>query len=138
MPFSARNTRQFQFRLYAGILKEVLLLKRSDDQNSGTQIELTLRRVRRSRYVKTGQPIAGEETSDERCVFHIPAIELERVGVKYINALDRIIETRDDLLRTLKPARYWQPESTTSIETKMMENEVDVACLRIDPPVPAN
>jgi len=106
-------------------LESITLLKRSDDQQEGTVTSYKLFQCRRGRITKTGEPISHDMTSDHRASWHIPRVELDRVGVNYINAADRIVDYR---------GRYWQPESTTPIEIKIFENQLTIPCLRIDPP----
>ena len=74
---------------------------------------------------KTGETIQGDIASDTRCSWHIPKIEMDRVGVAYFNALDRIVD---------KHNRYWQPESPQTITTKLFEDHICIDCVRIDPP----
>jgi hypothetical protein len=80
---------------------------------------------RRSLITKEGEQIQGGVQTDHRTIWHIPRIELDRVGVKYINSLDRILDQQ---------GRYWQPEATTQITDKLFENHLDLQCLRVDPP----
>jgi hypothetical protein len=61
------------------------------------------------------------------------------VGIRLvdINAADRIVETHgDDNNQPLPPLywRYWEPESTTTIDQKLFLLELDIAAVRIDPP----
>jgi len=125
MPLNQRTTRTFTRTLYAGILQTVTLLKRNDDQQEGTIRSIQLFDCRQSRVFKTGEPIQGDMSVDHITMWHIPRRELDRVGVSYINAADRLID---------KQNRYWQPESNTVIEVKLFENEVDLQCKRTDPP----
>ena len=146
MPLNARNTRTVSRNLFmgTGYFKRVTLLKRDNDQQEGTVTAFTLFYARRSRIAKTGQPIQNDMGSDHRAVWHLQSRELERLRTKgvptavwYINALDRIVELTDDLGRPFPDGpRWWQPESTTGIDVKLFGNEIDVACVRIDPPEP--
>jgi hypothetical protein len=125
MPINAANQRVFHRTLFAGMLQTVILLKREDDQREGTVTAYKLFDVWRGQIYKTGQPIQGEMSSDHRATWHVPRVELDRVGVHYINALDRIVD---------KNGWYWQPESTTNIVTKLILVHLDIDCLRVDPP----
>lgn len=128
MPLNAANQRYFHRTLFAGILETVTLLKRGDDQQEGTVTAIQLFECRRGQITKTGEPLAGDETADHRTTWHIPRSEMDRVGVAYLNSLDRIVDGKN---------RYWQPESTTPITVKLFEVHVDVDCLRTDPPANA-
>ena len=125
MPLNPRNTRTFHRCLYAGILETVTLLKRGDDQKQGTVRAVKLFQCRRRQIQKTGQTIQGDMVSDHTTEWMIPKIELDRVGVAYLNNLDRIVDKKN---------RHWQPESPTTITVRLFENYVSVACLRVDPP----
>ncbi len=131
MPLNRNNTRVFQRTLYAGQMLTVQLLKRNDDQQEGTVTAFTVFDCRHGPMYRTGEPIQGDEGSDHRTTWHIPVIELRRVGVAYLNPADRIVDTEDGF------KRYWQPESTTIIQLKLWGNFVDVDCLRIDPTNPS-
>ena len=130
------NTRTQFRRMWAGKAKKVTLLKRDDDQKQGTVRAVTLFDCLPAQmgYTKTGEVIQGDMSSYMRLTWKIPAAELERNGVAYINALDRIVETLDDGGVVLPNPRYWQPEGTTSITVTMLENLVSIDCLRVDPP----
>lgn len=114
------------------MIKSVTLLKSGIDQQQGTVTSYLLFDVRRSRMIKNGEPIQNDMTANHSTTFHIPRYELDRIGINDINAADRIVETSD--FSPLNETRYWQPESTTSITVKLLENEVHVDCLRVDPP----
>lgn len=124
MPMNRRNTRTFHRRLFGGVAQKVRLLKRGDDLEQGTVTAYILFQCRQTRMTRQGGPIQGHTTSNTSCTWHVPVVELKRVGVHYLNALDRIVDSR---------GRYWQPESTTSIDEKMFENHVDLDCLAVDP-----
>lgn len=129
------NTRSQFRRMWAGKAKKVTLLKRDDDQRQGTVRAITLFDCKPDpRFVKTGEAIQGDMSSDVRRTWQIPAAELHKNGVEYLNALDRIVETTDDDGNALPFARYWQPEGTTNITVSNFENIVIIECLRIDPP----
>lgn len=125
MPLNRRNQRVFHRTLFAGMNQTVTLLKRGDDLQQGTVTAYTLFQVRRSLISKTGEQIVGGTQSDHRCIWHIPRVEMDRVGVTYINSADRIVD---------QEGRYWQPEATTEIVDKLLELHLDLQCLRIDPP----
>lgn len=125
MPLRAENCRTFTRSLFAGMLETVTLLKRDNDQRQGTVRSITLFDCRRGKISKTGQTIEDNMSSDNRTVWHIPRRELDRVGVAYLNALDRIVDKYGD---------YWQAESTTNIEVKLFKVEIDLECLAVNPP----
>ena len=122
MPLRHGNTRTFHRTLFGGFLETITLLKRKDDQQQGTVTSYTLFQCRRGLIIKTGEPLAGDMSSDHRTVWHLPRIELDRIGVPYISAADRIVDSQ---------GRVWQPESTTQIEDKLFENQLAIQCLRI-------
>ena len=124
MPLTRKTTRYFHRTLYAGELQTITLRKRGDDQQQGTTVDLLLFNCRPSRIYKTGEPIQGDISSDERCIWHIPREQLDRVGVDHLNAADIIID---------KFNRYWNPESNTTIVIQLFENMVNLDCLRVDP-----
>lgn len=125
MPMRPENQQRFHRTLYAGWNQTVTLLKRGDDQQQGTVRKVILFNCRWGQISKTGEPIAGDESSNHRRTLHIPVVEMLRVGVSYINAADRFVD---------RDGRYWQPESTTNIQTKLGEVHWCVDCLRVDPP----
>lgn len=127
MPIDIVNTRTFHRTLYSGLgmLKTVTLLKRNDDQQESVVTAYTLFEVRRSYIYKTDEPIQNDMSASYRTTFHIPRISLEKIGVAYINALDRIQEISD----TGSVLRMWEPESTTTITGKLFENHLCVECL---------
>ena len=125
MPLNARNQRSFHRKLLSGKLETIHLLKREDDQREGIVKCVKLFACWHGPITKTAEPIAGDMTADHSTTWHIPRQALKRVGVKWLNALDRI---RD------KHNRYWQPEATTLIIEKLAETHIDLYCLRVDPP----
>ncbi len=132
MPLSRENTKNFQCKLFVGWLETIQLLKRNDDQQQGTVRAVSVFNCRRSIMTKTGQTIQHEMSSNHRCVWHIPKSELLRVGILYINNLDRIVQLgKGD---PNEKGFVWQPESTENIEVKLGGNEIDLNCLRVDPP----
>jgi hypothetical protein len=136
MTLNRNNTRVFHRTLYAGLLKTITLIKRKDDQAEGTQTSYVVFQCRRSSISKTGEPIQGDMTVDHRTVWHIPRTEMIRIGVRYFSALDKIVEDHDDMNQPLPQAnwRYWQPEATTVIDTKLFQNSILLYCVRRDPP----
>ena len=136
MPLNARNTLIFHRTLYAGMLKTVTILKRGDDQQEGTVTAYTMYQCRRSRVNRTGEPIQHSMTSQVRAVWHMPHIEMKRLGINFFSAVDRIVETHDESNNPLPPEvwNYWQPESTTYILEKLFLNVHNLECLRVDPP----
>ncbi len=132
MPLSRNNQRNFQRKLFAGWLETVRILKRNDNQQMGTVRAVIVFNARRSIMTKTGQTIQHEMSSNHRCVWHIPKSELLRVGIFYINNLDRIEQLGNG--DPNEKGFFWQPESTENIEVKLGGNEVDLSCLRVDPP----
>lgn len=124
MPLNKNNTTTFHRTLYAGMLQQITILKRGDDQRQGEVVKYVLFECRRSVISKTGEPIAGEMTSSHRVTWHIPTIELQRVGINYLNSADRIIDDEEGCT--------YQPESTTSILLKTFSNHQNIDCLRIE------
>lgn len=124
MPLNRSNTKTFHRKLFAGILERVVLLKRGDDQQEGTVRALILYQCRQSMIHRTSEPIQGDMVVEHTSVWHIPHVELRRVGVSWLSSLDRIVD---------KFNRYWQPEATTMIDEKMFSNHIDLNCLRVDP-----
>jgi hypothetical protein len=123
MSLRKRKTRDFFRKLYAAELETVKLYKRGDDQLQGQIVTHIIFGVRfQTRIVKQGQTIEGSMSSDNRRMLHIPIKELERVGVRYINALD----TFED-----KEGRTWRPESTVPIISQLFENVVKISVLRV-------
>ena len=125
MPLNKANTRTFQRKLYAGQLQTITLLKRNNDQQEGTVVAHLIFDCRRGIINKTGQPIQKSMTSNHIATWHIPVSELERVGIKYINVLDRIVDEEND---------YWQPEADTYIDVKLFKNWTNIHCERVNPP----
>lgn len=109
------------------MLKTITLLHREDDQQEGTVTSFVLFNCRHSQISKSDQPISQEMSASHRVVWHIPRVELDRVGVNYINALDRIVEVAD----TGKVNRVWQVESTNTMTAKLFENHLCVETLLI-------
>ena len=124
MPLLTKNNcRTFHRKLYGGMgaLETVTLLKRGDNQQQGTVTQYTLHDIRHSPITKTGETITGDTVSDHHITWHIPRVELDRIGVYYLNPLDRIKDSQ---------GRYWQPESDTLITVKLMETHLCLECVR--------
>ncbi len=113
----------FHRYLFAGMNETLTLLKRLPDQQSGTVTSYLLFDCRRSVIHKAGEPIQGDMSSRHYTVWHIPIIEMERIGVSYIGPLDRIVNFEGT----------WQPESGQDISTKLIAQHIDVACLMVAP-----
>jgi len=128
MPLRRSTTRTFHRTLYAGMLESVRLLKRGDNQQQGTVTPYVLYQCRRSAISKTGQTLDGAQNVGNRTVWHIPRTELERVGINYLNPLDRI-EQLDEPER----GYIWQPEAPETIDVKLFANHVCVACKLVKP-----
>lgn len=132
MPLRRNNTKFFHRTLFAGQLETVRLLKRKDNQNQGVVTPYLLFQCRRSLITKTAETLQGDMIAGHACTWHIPFSELERVGVHYLNPLDRILQ-----LDGMEAGRVWQPEATTIITIKLFGNHFDIDCLRVDPPTEA-
>lgn len=126
MPMRRVLCRQFHRRLFGGQMQKIQLLKRGDDQAEGTVVSLILFQCRHSLIVKTGEPLAGDMASGSRTVWHIPRTELDRVGVAYLNAGDRIREIDGP-----NSGRVWMPESTDEITVKLFATHLDVMCTEL-------
>lgn len=120
----------FHRRLYAGMLEKIRLLKRGDDQQQGTVTAYVLYEARRSSIQKAGQTLDGEMNVDHTTVWHIPTSELRRVGINYLNPADIIEQLEGE-----EKGNQWQPEATTSIESKLFTTHAHVACLMYKPAV---
>lgn len=128
MPMNKRNTKTTYRTVFAGMVESVTLLKRGDDLQQGTVRAIVLFNCRKSMIHKTGEMIQRDEQTNHRVVWHIPTIELERVGVAYINPTDRIVQREG-----VEKGWTWMPEATTLISLKLLSNEWDLHCLRTDP-----
>lgn len=124
MPLNKRNTRGFHRTLYAGNLEEVRLLKRNPNFDASVVTAYQLYECWWSRITKQGEQHDNDTMSNHRRTLHIPKSELDRVGVAYINPLDRFVDEQ---------GRYWQNEGDEPIEIKLWENHIDVNCRRTDP-----
>lgn len=123
MAFINRSTnRSFHRRLYGGtgVLRTLTLLKRGDDQQSGQVRSVKLFNCRRGQVTKSGEPIQGDIAAGTAVTWHIPQAELDRAGVRYLSALDRLVDARD--------GHTWMPEADTNIITKLDGAHVCVDC----------
>lgn len=123
MPITKKNHRVFHRSLYAGELQSITLYKRGPDQQQGAIVTYTLYQCRRSIITKAGEPILGDMASAHRVFWHIPRIELDRVGVAYISAADKIYDPVENIT--------YQPESTQTIMMKLFSNMIKVECVRL-------
>ena len=120
------NQRTFHRTLYGpGILETVTLLKRGNDQKQGTVTSYTLYDCRWSMIHKTGNTIQVNMLVWDKRTLHIPIIEMERIGVTFFNPLDRFVDAE---------GRYWQPEATTELTVKLLQQHWCVDCLPVNPP----
>lgn len=120
------NVNLIHLTLYGpNILEPIQILIRGDDQKEGTITKYTIFNARRSGLSKRGQAIFGEMSSDHRCTWHIPRIELQQNGIAYTNVLTQIIDVSN---------RWWEPESGDTILHKVWSEHVCLPCVRIDPP----
>lgn len=124
MPMNAQNQRGFERKLFAGMLETITLFKRGDDQREGTVKALTVFNARRGKIYKSGEPLRGDMATGHGATWHIPRPELDRVGVAYLNNLDRIVD---------KQGRTWQVESPSPIEVKLFQVHVDLHCVLANP-----
>lgn len=116
------NSRILHRRTYAGNLLTVTLLKRGNDQAMGTVTSYTLYQCRIRRRYHTGEPLSRSLASGDRSEWRIPVCELARVGVDYLNALDRIVD---------QWGHVWQPESTENLDIHLFDNLVNVPVRRV-------
>jgi hypothetical protein len=124
MPLNKRNTRTRHRVLYGGQLESVTLLKRDDGhlrQNVVTTYTLFQCRWQ-SPLSRSGQNLDGDITSYNSRTLIVPQVELYRVGVKYVSALDRFVDEQE---------RTWQPESNTDIDERLFLNYWKINCLRV-------
>lgn len=125
-----RNTsRTFHRRLYAGQMEKLKILKRNDDQQQGTVVALVMYQCRRSDVMKTGEPLQNDMSADHRTVWHIPRIEMDRLGINYFNAADRFVQLKEGR----EKGWTWMLESDTIIDVKAFGEQLDLACKRTDP-----
>lgn len=125
MPLNASNQRTFHRRLFSEQIRPVTLLKRGPDQQQGTVRAIKLWEAWPSSISKQGEPLQGDMTTEHTITWHFARIELDRVGVAYLSALDRVVDHE---------GRTWQPESDDLIEVKLFQVHVHMRCKRADPP----
>ena len=130
MPLRRNNTRSFYKKLYAGELEKITLLHHSDDFHASTITAYVIFGARRSSIVRLGEPIQGEMLAYHNCVWHIPRMELQRVGVNWINMIDTIVQ-----MEGAEKGNQWRPEADTKIDHRLFSNMIDVACKRCDPTI---
>jgi hypothetical protein len=112
-------------RLYngTGMLQKVKLLKRGPDQQQGTVTPYILFGCRRSVITRKGQTIDGKLSSQNRTTWHIPQQELDRIGVDYITALDRIQDIEYG-------TGVWQVEASDKVMEKLLRTHIDCYCIQ--------
>ena len=120
---SKANTKTFHRKLYAGWLMDITLLKRGNDQNQGMVTAHILFQCRRKKIFHSGEAIEESMAAQDVTIFQIPNIELQRVGVNEINALDRIVD-EDNFT--------WQPEGDTTIVYQLGGNFLNIDCRRVE------
>lgn len=130
MVIRRENQGGIHHKLFAGIVQNITLLKRGDNFTASTVTAYKLFDCWKGTIRKYGEMIGGafqdgDQQASHMTTWHIPVIELKRIGITYLNPLDRFVEEN--------PNRYWQPEATTIIVFNLIENFFDVECLRIDP-----
>ena len=79
---------------------------------------------RRGNISKSGEAIAFDVPASTAVQWLIPCTELRRVGVNYLNVLDRIVD---------KYQMWWEPESPQNIELAIFDNYYVYNCIRVDP-----
>ena len=125
MTLNRHNTRTFHRRLYSGQLQSITLLKRNDDQQQGIVTSFILYQCRRSSLHKTGESIQGDMSAGDSTYWHIPRTELDRVGINYLNPLDRIVDP------TPKTGGIWMPQANTHIDVKLFGTHITILCTRL-------
>lgn len=127
MPIDKYNQRDLHQHLYNGIgmLQRIRLLKRGPDQQQGTVTAYILYNCRRSAITRQGQTLDGKLSSKSRVTWHIPQEQLDRIGVKYLTALDRIEDIEYG-------TGTWQPEASDRVVEKLLATHNDVFCIGVD------
>lgn len=126
MPLNRANSSSFHRTLYAGQLEKVTLMKRGDDQSEGQVISYTIFECRRGNPSKSGEALQQEMAVSHSVQWLIPNAELRRVGVNYIDVLDRIVDQFN---------MWWQPESGNTIVLSQFDQYTILDCVRVDPPL---
>lgn len=122
MPLNENNQRTFHRTLYATQLQSVTFNKRNDDQKEGTVTQYRLHEIRWSQSRKSGQPLRGDMATKYYRTIHIPHIQLDCIGVHYINVLDSFVD---------REGAVWQPETDEMIHVKLFRVHVCVDCRMI-------
>ena len=131
MPILRREmTHTFHRVLYGGQTERIRLHKRDDDQRQGTIATHVLYDVRRSAINKTGQTLDGDMNVGHTTRWHIPRAELDRVGINYLNPIDKV-----EQLDGVEAGNFWQPESDTQIDVKLFANMVVLDCKMLKPKI---
>lgn len=128
MPIDRYNQRDMMSHLYngTGMLQKIRLLKRGPDQQQGTVTAYILYGCRRSVITRKGQTLDGKLSSQSRTTWHIPQQELDRVGIDYLTALDRIQDIEYG-------TGTWQPEATDQVSEKLLRTHIDIHCIGLTP-----
>ena len=125
MPINRANSRTFHRRLYAGMLEKVIVYKRDPLLQAGTVHKYCLFDVRPSQIQKSGEQLGGTDGSmgaKEYRVFHVPRIEMDRVGIQFFNAGD-VFEDKE--------GRQWATLAPETIRTKLLQQHVCVETERL-------
>lgn len=123
MPLNPRNTGHFHLPLFGDIAETVTLHKRGDDQMEGVVVTHRLFRCWwEAEESKSGHPVQGDMAVTHRRTLNVPKSELKRVGVNYLNVLDRFAD---------KQGRVWQPETNQTFNFQLAGNYVQVECVRV-------
>ena len=130
MPMNRDNQMHFHRTLYSGMMEKIRLHKRNDDQRQVDVTTYIIHEARRSSIQKGGQTLDGDMNVDHTTVWHIPTSELRRVGINYLNPADVIEQLTGEEKNT-----QWQPEATTTIESKLFTTHAHIACLMLKPAV---
>lgn len=118
------NSQSFHKILYGGQTETCTLLKRNNDQQEGTVTAFVLFEVRRGSETKSGEPIQNDMPVTHTCTWLVPNVQLRRLGINYINVLDRIVD---------KYNQWWQPEAGQDIILSQFDNYSIISCVRVDP-----
>lgn len=124
MPMRRINSHVFHRRLYSGQLQKITILKRNDDQAEGTVTRYELYQCRRGNLNKYGEAINLDVPAFETTQWLIPCVELRRVGINYLNVIDRIVDQFN---------MWWQPESGDPIDLNIFDQYYSILARRIDP-----
>lgn len=124
MPLRKSNTRYFYRTLFAGETERITLLKRDPDMRASVVTSYLIFNSHWGPITKTGESHGSDVLAHHKRVVFIPRAEITRVGISYINPLDRLVDIQ---------GRFWQPEGTTVIIAKLWENYLEIHTLRTDP-----